>query len=211
MDSEGVEWKLKYKRMIDLTYQELSKEHTFVWTVQGVPDTRMRTFQCGEKYKVQGIMYCRATHLFKMWQDVDFERRKTWDKLIAPDCETVVESFLTKTKGDLFVVKHAHGYRLVWWREVPASKTYIVIFQSCPYRLAPAACESTWIALCILALDDDPEYGHRCYIRLITHNEGVVNVLEQLNVCEKLCRDPVKWKELYSEEAMRKRDAERRL
>lgn len=216
MNVDGVEWKLKYKRLVSVTYQEFSQENQVAWSVRGSPDARMRTFQSVDlrSWKVQGIMYCRARNLFQLFQDVDFERRRKWDTLIAPKCETVVETFFTQTMGNLIVIKHADGHRLLWCNEDSPSNTWVVMLQTCPYRLSTTKEDPHWMAMCIRALDDDPEYGNRCYIRLMTHDQRDADmgaILEQLNVCEKFCRDPAKWTEFYSDDAMRKRDLERRI
>ena len=90
-----VEWKLHYKRIVTTVYAAFSAEDKLDWCVTGNIEARVRLFHTYNNvgWKAQGVLYCKASQLVELWNDVNFERRAIWGDLFAsPICETVIES-----------------------------------------------------------------------------------------------------------------------
>jgi hypothetical protein len=220
---DAVQWKLRYKRLVTNAYAIFANEEKIDWRVVGVPDNRVRIFSNDDRaFKAQGIVYCHAKRLAALWKDLNFERRvSTWgDLFVGPHCDCVVETYHSRTLGLLSVSRqkppNQTQYKLHWVREDPASLTWVILIHNCKYRMAasPTLAEPQWTAAYICgSLDPDPQYGNRCYVRIMTWNESVAinnHLLEQLARCESFCRDDAKWESVYSVEAMRATDLELR-
>jgi hypothetical protein len=162
-------------------------------------------------------MYCSAKMLATMWKDLDFKRRKVaWkDLFLAPFCETELESYDSQSMGKFAISRECaprnQEYKLHWTYQDIANQSWVILHQQCKWRTDAVPLVARWTILRITEADPHPEFGVRCFIRLLMKNEPFEltdNILEQLTLCERFCQNKEAWDATYSEEAMRARDLE---
>jgi hypothetical protein len=131
-------------------------------------------------------------------------------------CKEVVETYHSQSVGRFSISRSrtSHQHWLHWVQEDAPNNSWTILSLVCKWKSNSIPTPVTqWNIIRITSADDHPQYGARCYVRLLFTNEPsslTDVVLQQLTLCEHFCQDEVAWAKLYSAEAVRARDAELR-